>query len=190
MEPLYVISVAAAHAASNLDEIPIIFALIPVIGVARAAGGYFTAQVIALAAAFTAGAAAAEFATHYVHWLGLVPIWLGLRALWQRWRGADDDEMPRHKPVSFPLTVLLFVGLATDSFGLMTAIFADSQPAFDLAALTGALISVAAITASGVLFAHVAAKAKKVTSALEAIGPFVMIAVGIYVFAETPTDIS
>ncbi len=37
-EPLYVLSVAAAHAATNLDEIPIIFALIPIIGI-RARGG-------------------------------------------------------------------------------------------------------------------------------------------------------
>lgn len=190
MEPLYILSVTAAHAASNLDEIPIIFALIPVIGAARAAGGYLTAQLIALAAAFTAGAAAAQFAEQYVHWLGFVPIWLGLQALWQRWRGTDDDDMPAKKPASFALTVLLFVGLATDSFGLMTAIFADSQAAFDLAALAGALISATSIAALSVLLAHVAAKAVRVTSSLEAIGPFVMIAVGLYVLAETPTDIS
>ncbi len=93
-------------------------------------------------------------------------------------------------PVSFALTVLFFLGLATDSFAVMTAIFADSQPAFDLAAFVGALISVTAITVSGVLFARVAGCAKRVLAWLQAIGPFVMIAVGLYVLANTPTDIA
>ncbi len=107
-EPLYVLSVAAAHAATNLDEIPIIFALIPVIGIRRAAGSYFIAQTIVIAAAFTAGATAAQFAESHAHWLGFVPIVLGLRALWQRFRGTDDDDEPALMPVSFALTVLFF----------------------------------------------------------------------------------
>ena len=188
MEPLYVMSVAAAHAAANLDELPIIFALIPIIGIRRAVGGYLIAQLIVIAAAFMVGAVAADLAAQHAHWLGLVPIALGLHALWRRLRDSTEESKPELKPVSFAFTILLFIGLSMDSFALMTAIFADSQAAFDLAALAGAFISTTAIAASGALFASVAAKVEKITTSLEAVAPFDINAVGQYVLADTATD--
>ncbi len=184
-----VLSVALAHAATNFDNMALLLALTPALGLRRAAGGFAASQLIALTASLLVGGGVAALPTGWIPWLGLVPIGLGLRGLWVNFRGADRDETPRRAPTSFLLTLLLFLSLTSDSFVVMTALFADSSATYDPVVLAGGLASVAALTAAGLLLARVAARAEALVRRLEVIGPFVMILAGLYVLLDTATDV-
>ena len=190
MHLFFVLSVAAAHAATNLDNLAIMLAIAPVIGLGRAAFGFVVAQFIALGAAMTMGAVAAELAASWASWLGLVPIVLGLHALWERWRSSRSDTGGLRPSKSIVLTIFTFLGVSTDSFAVMTAIFADSVTSFDLAALAGALISIASITGAAVVLGGLAARAEAVTHRLDVVGPVAMVVAGLYILMDTPTDTS
>ncbi len=184
-----VLSVALAHAATNFDNMALLLALTPALGLRRAAGGFAASQLIALTASLLVGGGVAALPTGWIPWLGLVPIGLGLRGLWVNFRGADRDQTPRRAPTSFLLTLLLFLSLTSDSFVVMTALFADSSATYDPVVLAGGLASVAALTAAGLLLARVAARAEALVRRLEVIGPFVMILAGLYVLLDTATDV-
>lgn len=195
---IFALSIALAHAATNLDNMALLFALTPSIGTRRAVSGFAISQLIALAAAALVGGGADAIAMHWTPWLGLLPIALGVRGLWLQYRG---DAVPgsvngsargssRRSPTSLPLTVLLFLALTTDSFAVMTAIFADSTGAFDVAAALGGLISIAGLSAAALLFSRVSGKAEALARRLEVVGPYVMILAGLYVLLDTPTDLT
>ena len=190
MHLLFVLSVAVAHAATNLDNLVILLAMAPVIGLGRATFGFVVAQIIALGAAMTMGAVAADLAARWASWLGLVPIVLGLHALWERWHGGGSETGGLRPSKSMGLTILTFLGISTDSFAVMTAIFADSLATFDLAALAGALISITVITIAALVLGGLAARAEEWSHRLDAVGPVAMIVVGLYILMDTPTDMS
>lgn len=190
MHLFFILSVATAHAATNLDNLAIILALAPSIGLGRATFAFAVAQFIALGAAITIGAVAAELAAQWASWLGLVPIVLGLQALWGLWRNSGSETGGMQPSKSMALTILTFLGISTDSFAVMAAIFADSLATFDLAALVGALISIAVISGAALALGSLAARAEAFTRRLEAVGPVAMIVVGVYILLDTPTDIS
>lgn len=195
---VFALSIALAHAATNLDNMALLFALAPSIGTGRAVGGFAVSQLIALSAAALVGSGADAIAVHWTPWLGVLPIALGVRGLWIQYRGdAGPGSVPdsvhgsaRRAPTSAPLTVVLFLALTTDSFAVMTAIFADSTEAFDVAAALGGLISIAALSTVALLFTRVSGKAEALTRRLQVVGPYVMILAGFYVLLDTPTDLS
>lgn len=187
---VFALSIAFAHAATNFDNMALLFALTPSIGVGRAVGSFAISQLIALSAAALVGSGADAIAVQWTPWLGLLPIALGLRGVWLQYRGDAVDGSTRRAPTSAPLTLLLFLSLTTDSFAVMTAIFADSTKAFDVAAALGGMISIAALSATALLFTRGAEKAEALTRRLQVIGPYVMIIAGLYILFDTPTDLT
>lgn len=185
----FAVSAALAHALTNLDNLAVLLALLLPVGVARALTGYVAAQAIVLLAALGLAAGAAEVLAGWSGWLGLIPLGLGLWTLWRRIRGAGegtDLPPPRETPVLS--LVALFLGMSLDSFAVMTPLLADSTPAFRLAAVTGAVASVAIMALAALTLSRVTGRARVRVARLETLGPYAMIAAGTYVLLNTGTD--
>ncbi len=183
------LTVALTHAATNLDNMALLFALLPSLGAVRAVAGYASSQAIALVLALFVGGVVEALPVQWISWLGLIPIGIGLREAWVLYRGESLETVPDRPPTSLILTVLLFLPLTVDTFAVMTAIFADSSKSYDPIVFIGGAISIATVSAAGVLFGRVASKAEALTRRLEIVTPFVMILAGLYVLFDTPTDV-
>jgi cadmium resistance protein CadD (predicted permease) len=188
---LIALTFALAYASTNFDNLAVMLGLAPSAGAKRAAAAFVLTQGMVIAAAFAAGAAAGSLPAAWLGWLGLVPIALGLRELWKGFRHDDPPERETRLPKATGLTAMMltFVGLSADTFALTAALLADSSSAFDLHVLAGAIVGVVAIAVAGMVASRAAARARAVVERLERIVPFVMIASGIYILADTATDV-
>ena len=184
---LLALSVALAHAATNLDNLALLFALAPGLGARRALAGFALAQGAALAAAGAFGAGAAAVGNGWLGLLGLAPLTLGLLGLRRMLRG-EDEAAPPPARAALPAATLLFLGCSADSFAVVAAFFADSAGAYDGAVAAGAAASLAVLCAIGAGFIRVADRAEGLARRLERLAPFALIASGLYILADTPTD--
>ncbi|MFI9815718.1 cadmium resistance transporter [Saccharothrix variisporea] len=85
-------------AVTNVDDI-VLLALFFAQGVrpAKVVLGQYLGFGAILVVAVAASAGAALLPEQYLHWLGLLPLALGLKAAWQAWRawrGGDDEAAP------------------------------------------------------------------------------------------------
>jgi cadmium resistance protein CadD (predicted permease) len=142
---------------------------------------------LALTFALAVGLGALAILSGATGWLGLVPMGLGLYMLWSRWRAGPDD-LPAAPPGTWLLVPAMFLGLTTECFSVMAAIFADSRPAYLRLGVAGALVSIGGFCLIALALMRVADRAAVISRSLEKIGPYAMIAAGLYVLLDTPTD--
>ncbi len=187
---LLTLAVAVAYASTNFDNLAVMLALTPSVGMRRAATAFVSTQVLVIVLALAVGTAADSLPVDWLGVFGLVPISIGVLELWKQWRGrgAGADDVPAVKSTGLAALMVMFAGLSMDSFALTTAFIADSAAQFDIAVVVGAVLALTAITTAGFIAARVATKAKAVVEKLNRITPFIMIASGIYILAPTFTD--
>jgi len=182
-----------AFAATNFDNLLLLVAMLarsgqtvaPIFGGTLLAGG----TMLSLCAA---AALAASFAPQaWVGLLGLVPLGLGLRELYRLLQRRGEDALEADsaaKPISALGVAGVMLANSADSFGALVPLFAETQrglqPAIAFAVLATSLL--------GCLLARWIATHERVGPAIRRIGPvlvpFVLIAVGLYVLSDTPTD--
>jgi cadmium resistance protein CadD (predicted permease) len=182
--PGFLVAVLLAHAATNIDNLALMLALGPASGPRRVALGYVAAQALVIAAAVAVGAGAEALPASALGWFGLLPIALGVRALLAR---GGEAAGPRGR-LAFGALVATFLGLSADSFAIVAGLLADSAATFDPWALGGAAASVAAFAAAGMLAGAAGGAFGRVAARLDRFAPFVMIAAGLYMLADTLTD--
>ncbi len=94
---------------------------------------------------------------------------------------------------ALPALTLLFLGCSFDSFAVVTAFFADSAGEHDDAVALGAFLSFACLVGAGLLLSHATAAASGAATQaavrLERLAPLALIASGVYILADTPTDV-
>ena len=181
----FLLSVALAHAATNLDNLAMLLVLSHSAGREKALAGFLLAQAAVLALALALGSGAEALIGSQTRWLGLVPIAFGLLSLRQ-----SERAPATFKGSAGALAVTaLFLGLSIDTLAVLTPIFAESVLRFDLDALTGASLSALAIGGSVYLLTGAPKRALPAIDRLNRIAPFVMIAAGIYVLMDTGTDL-
>lgn len=188
---LLTLGVAVAYASTNFDNLAVMLALTPSVGMRRAATAFVGTQALVIVLALAIGTAADSLPTDWLGLFGLVPIGIGGLELWKMWRrrGSAVDDTPVARSTGLAALMVMFAGLSMDSFALTTAFIADSAARFDIAVVAGAVLALAAITATGFIAARAAAKAKAVVEKLNRVTPFIMIASGIYILAPTVTDV-
>ncbi len=186
---LLVLSFAVAYASTNLDNLALLIVLAPSLGLVRVGSAFLLTQLSVVALAFAVGAAADNLTTAWLGWLGLVPIALGLRELWRQWRPDTATPEAGHLQSSGMAALLVtFGGLSFDTFALTAAFLADSAPTFDLHVLTGAVLGLALICFFGFVVTRATHKAADLVTKLNRLTPFIMIAAGLYIIADTLTD--
>lgn len=188
---LLTLAVALAYASTNFDNLALMLALAPALGIARPALAFVTTQALVIGLALAIGAALDSLPEGWLGLLGLIPMGIGLVELWRLWRtrGRVSSEPPPARKTGLLALLVTFAGLSADSFALTTAFLADSAPDFDFEVVLGAVIALAAISLAGVLAARVALKAEALVLKLTRITPFIMIASGLYILLPTVTDV-
>jgi cadmium resistance protein CadD (predicted permease) len=195
---LFVAAVAAvAVAATNLDNLLI---LVTVLTRADQSFGHVVAGTLLASLGMLGlcglGALLADFApTRWLGYLGLVPIGLGLREFYRMARFNSEraaEEPPGSRPSSAAISSLGVAGLmlanGADSFGALLPIVAESRISV-LPAIAAAVVA----TNLGVCWAaRGIAGHPAIGPRIRRIGPklvpFVLIAVGSYVLADTRSD--
>lgn len=187
---LLILAVAIAYASTNFDNLAVMLALTPSVGMRRAATAFVSTQALVIVLALAIGAAADSLPVDWLGLFGLVPIGIGVLELGKMWRrrGSGGDDIPVARPTDLIALMVMFSGLSMDSFALTTAFLADSAAQYDGQILMGAVLSLAVVTVAAALAARVATKAQTVVEKLNRITPFIMIASGIYILAPTFTD--
>lgn len=184
---LFALSAGVAHVSTNLDNLAVLFGLIMVMGPKRPIIGFACAQAVllALAVGFAIGLSQTGYPSA-IGYLGIVPLVLGLRGVWQQIKGTGQIEtQPQGAVVS---VVLLFLSLSFDSFAVLTPLFAESAPSYRLAGLIGAITAASLLTAVAAWGAPKAQSFAPRLARLDRIAPYIMVAVGLYILSNTGTD--
>ena len=155
--------------------------------------GYVGTVLLVALAAGLLGAAARFAPVRSLGWLGLVPIGLGIyhaaRALSGRSPVGPPPVRPRAGHGGLGTTTLVTLASSADSFMVYTALFADTRSGLEPALL--ATIAVCAWGWTAVargLLSHERLRGQVARVAPWAL-PLILIAVGVYILMDTPTDV-
>ncbi|MDX8534792.1 cadmium resistance transporter [Mesorhizobium sp. VK25A] len=186
---LSTIGVAATlFAASNIDDI---FVLLGFFGhrkfhAHQVVIGQCLGFAVLVAVSLVASLVSLVLAPAYVGLLGFLPILIGLKKLYDLWRGGDDDEASTPKPGLGNIFAVAAVTVAngSDNIGIYTPVFATS---------TKAEIGVTlAVFATGVavwlIFAHWLVNHPALGAPIRRYGhwlvPFALIAIGAFIIYD------
>ncbi len=174
---------------TNLDNLVVLTALAGALadGARQGRRALWIAAALVLAAAWVLSLLAAGLPAHHSRWMGLVPLGLGLFAGWRALRGgASADEAPVAAGGS--MVALLLVN-STDTLATLTPLLAETASPLRLAIVVGMAMGTAVLAAVlGRVLGH-----DRLRAALERHGawlaPLIMICVGLYILADTGTDL-
>ena len=182
----------AAFVSTNLDNL---FLLMGLIGGARLrtrdiAIGYALSIALVLAVGL-AGSYAADWATDaWLRYLGLIPLAMGGRRVWNLVRRAGDPEVPVAAPTGSGIPSVFGVMLANsgDSLGVFTSLMGETSELLVLVIIgtTLAMASLWALAASWVVSHPRLAPALRKVDRYAV--PVLLVAIGCYILADTPTD--
>lgn len=186
-ELAFALSAGLAQILTNLDNLALLFALLPMLGVSRAIASYVVAQIIVLAAVFAIAAGASGLLPRWTGYVGIIPIALGLWTLWRRHWGEAGFAAPP-AAAGFGLTLVMFLGMSGDSLAVMTPLVIDSARSYRIAVFLGAAGAIVIMAAGAALLSRVADRAQIVATRAEAVSPYVMMLAGAYVLWDSATD--
>ena len=186
---------AGAYVATNLDNFILLISML-----ARyrnhtsiVVAGYFGCLMILVFVGFWIGEAANIAPVEYLGLLGLVPISIGAAELIKLRRGRAKVTVAKEKSADgvqrvFMVTLISQLGNGADTIVVFGALFADSMPSANiLIILTLAVMAVIFVLAGIYSVRHPALSEWIDRYAYRAM-PFVLIIVGVYILANTATD--
>ncbi|MGI9201920.1 MAG: hypothetical protein ACR2QL_12730 [Woeseiaceae bacterium] len=182
--------VAGGFAATNLDNLLLLIAWMTIAGRTRKPIfiGYFLAAAMVLITVYLLGLLSDMLPVEYVGYLGIVPMLLGAKMLWDKLRGrnaASDAVSP--PPGAVNVSTTLFAN-SVDSILVLSAMLADSALQFDYVIMTAYLAAAFVFYIVGRLFYEQFARYEKIERAAEWVAPVVMLIVGFYILDNTLTD--
>lgn len=186
---VFLLSVALAYVLTNIDGLFAFLALSSAGRRRQVVAGFLSAQVVVIAGAYVAGTGAAFLTPGRIGLLGLVPIGLGLFEIWRNAARREQAGSTQRSAGSLVGTVVIFLALSTDTFVLMAAFFADSREEMDFYVFLGGILAVTGLLALGTALSKGLAPGPRTERFFERLGPFVMIAAGIYILFDTATDV-
>ncbi len=182
--------VAAAYAATNLDQLLLLVALRARREAALAHGA---TQAIVIGLALLGESASDRLPPERLSLLGWIPLGLGIAGLLRLWRRRRSHpvEPPTPAPAPAPLVgalTLTMVGQAGDFLAVLVPLVAETGDAL-------LLVAPATVLAMGglwLLLAQGLASLGPARRLLERVGPYLippmLVAIGLYVLLDTPTD--
>jgi cadmium resistance protein CadD (predicted permease) len=183
----FALSAGLAQVLTNLDNLTVLFAMLLSVGAVRAVAGYVTAQVIVLISALGIAVGVSDMFSIDTGYLGLIPIGLGLYAIWQRFTAAD--EVQPIAPASYGMASLMFLAMSFDTFAVIAPLLIDSAVPFRAAAVAGVSVAIVLTAVLALVMSRVTGRAGKWAARAEALGPVAMIIAGIYVLFDSGTDL-
>lgn len=192
-EALIVSGLAAlVFVATNLDSLFVLLAFLAQPGARTGAvrlaylGAIATVLMLSLAAASGADVIPARLSFQ----LGFVPIAFGLWGIVQLWRSKGEEAPVSLSPNTGPLWLMALTALhSADSLAVFTALLAETRESLHVFVVaTGLGCGLLWIWLAGRLLDH-----EQLGSGLRRLAPYLLppllILVGIYIIADTPTDV-
>jgi len=186
-----------AFVATNLDNLALLAALLARYQHrALIVGAAYMISVLVLGLVGYGVGHTAEFAPiEYIAWLGMIPIGLGMAGVINLFRRKDEsldavrDESSGGAWAAFLATLASQLGNGVDTILTFGALFADSNPASDaLIGITVAAMAVLFLAGARYAVGHPALE-KSIEKYAHRITPFILIIVGVYIMADTVTDV-
>jgi cadmium resistance protein CadD (predicted permease) len=151
-------------------------------------GGQYLGMAILVAASIGASAISLVLAPKYVGLLGVLPILIGLKELYELRKGGDEDDddevRPRAGVGNLLAVVLITVANGGDNIGVYTPVFATSTPTqIGIFAVTFMLMVAPLLGFSHWLVNHPSLGAP-IRRCAHWLMPLVLIAVGVWVMVE------
>jgi len=187
---------ASAYVATNLDNLVMLVSLL-----ARyrhktpyVAAGYLVCMLALGLIGFAIGEAADSAPIEYLGLLGFVPISIGLVGIIRLFRAGDASASAARVASTtggavFVATFLAQMGNGADTILTFGVLFADSLPSADRLII----VTLAAMAVGFVSIAKFAVHHPELSDAVERyahrVTPFILIGVGLYIIANTATDI-
>jgi cadmium resistance protein CadD (predicted permease) len=176
-------------ASTNIDDIFVLLGLLsdPKLRIGRAIAGQYLGIGALYAVSVIGSLISLVLAPAYIGLLGIVPILIGLKQLWDLSRGAGDEPDDNSSGSGVLTIALITIANGGDNIGVYTPLFA-TRSAFDIAAIG---IVFAVMTGLWVLAAHWFIRHPTLGAPIRRYGhkvvPFVLIALGIGIMAEAGT---
>jgi len=186
--------VASSFAATNIDNLALLVSWLLTGRVRRKQilGGYLLGMLAVLMLAGAFGLGANLVPVRYVGYLGLIPIGLGLQGLYALSRKSDEmdpasgAESPRVSPVSIAATQL---ANGVDTVLVVGPLLADSELGVDLIMIGGFVAMIFVWFGLARLLGSHAARLTVLERYGHWVAPIVLILVGLYILADTSTDV-
>jgi cadmium resistance protein CadD (predicted permease) len=187
---------AGAYVATNLDNFILLVSLLARYRnhTSNVVAGYFTCMLILGFVGLWIGKAANIAPVEYLGLLGFVPISIGVVELIQLRRGKAKVAVAKEKSADgvqkvFMTTLFSQLGNGADTIVVFGVLFIDSMPSADI-------LTILTLAAMAVIFVFVGIYAVRHPAVCEWIDryayrvmPFVLIIVGVYILANTATDL-
>jgi cadmium resistance protein CadD (predicted permease) len=187
---------AGAYVATNLDNYILLVSFL-----ARhrdqtksVVAGYFVCMIIFGFTGYWIGAAASVAPVEYIGFLGIVPISIGTYELVQLRRGsvtatAATDKSAGDGQKAFMTTLISQLGNGADTIVILGILFADSTPSADMLIILTLAAMAATFVIVGIYTVLHPALSKWIGRYAHRAMPFILIAVGVYVLANTASDL-
>jgi len=188
---LEIIGVALlAFLSTSLDNLGVLAALF---ATRELRPGQLAAEYLAITGALTAlGWAAALLAemaiAEHLAYLGWIPIGLGLRSAW-RLRGGTRASEPMPPPAGWLAAALLILSTSADNLLISISLFAHSPRASDPLLFVTLVVCSAAWCGLAFWIARRSPIAGTLQRWARPLLPFLLVAVGVYILSETPTEV-
>lgn len=183
--------VGGGFAATNIDNLFLLIAWMTIAGRSRTPilVGYFLAAVAVLTTIYALGFVSGMLPVEYIGYLGIVPMALGAKMLWDKLRRREMEaevESP-DAPGAIRVGTTLYAN-SVDSILVLSAMLADSKLQFDYVIMAGYFAAALVFYYLGRIFYSQIAKLEKVTRVAEWVAPLIMLVVGFYILDNTVTD--
>lgn len=156
----------------------------------RLFAAYALATTAVLAVSVALGLSANAIPVHYIGYLGLVPILLGLKMLADqlRNRGIAPEAATAGSYSVAAITATLFSN-SVDTILVFAPLLGDSHAGADRTIVTAYVALALAWFLAARLFSQRAAQLRHLSTAAQWLTPLIMIAVGFYILDNTLTDV-
>lgn len=157
----------------------------------------FVGYVGAVAAVIVVGRALAVLAHQappgIVGYLGIIPLTLGVGHLIRLVRHRGREETPGFEAPATASGVsavaLITLASSADSLATFSAIFADTRPPLGLVVLASAVGCATGLAIAARRLVHHTDLGSRMSKAAPYVMPFLLIAIGLFILADTPTDV-
>ncbi len=152
--------------------------------------GYVASTLGMVVLAYALSTAVELAPTRVLGLLGIIPLAFGLQGLYRLWRprpaeGADGDVVGE---TGFVAVLLVMLANSGDTFGVFVSLFADTAEGLELWILTSAVAMAAAYAVLARWLVSHAGAARTIQRIARVVLPFLLIAIGLYILADTRTD--
>ena len=186
-----------AFLSTSIDNLFLLITLTlhPKYGSAKVRTGYLLAVLLMLGICLMFARGVQQLPLHFIPYIGLVPLTIGMYELWELVRGGKsaaipDGETGKLRGGSFLTVTMIMITHSWDSIAVLAPLLSDTRPG-----LTGWMAASILIAAGALTFvaqkavSHPSMKAFLQRYAPKVL-PFLLIAVGLYILLNTSTDIT